>query len=202
MKVQEIREAILDYRAGNSYYQPSNPNHPGEVRKAQIKNWNLPILNFIYNGDPNKLIKCMISGRLGFIKRKRCNTGQEHYALCLEFNHICQQYIYGITGKSVHKGNVEPSSLIRRHYLTNKLEYLDELLKCMPVSKFEHSCITNDSQYHDIDLSCFPVESWPWVIRCRENYEFFIDVFDITDPILFPDYNEYMKQFYFGDKNV
>ena len=197
MNKLEIRKQLREYRAGNSYYRPSNTNFPGEVRKANNKNWNLPILNFIYNGDPNDLIKCMISGDPGFIKRPRWNTGQEHYAFCLEFNHICQKYVYGQTGKSVHKGNSEPSSLIRGNYLTNKLECLNELIKCMPVSKLQHGLITNDSQYADIDLSCFPNKTWPWVIRSRENYEFFIEVFDINDLILFPDYDEYMKQFYF-----
>jgi len=197
MSVREVRKAIRKYRAGNLFYQPSNPNHPGEVKKAQIKNWNLPILNFIYNGDPNEPIKCMVLGELGFVKRKRRNIDQEHWAFVLEFNHICQKFIYGTTGKSIHKDNGEPSDLIRRYYLTDKWEYLDELLKCIPLSRREHDFITNDSQYGDIDLSCFEIEEWPWVIRCRENYEFFLAVFDIDNLVLFPDYDEYMKQFYF-----
>lgn len=197
MNIQETKDFILDYRVGNSFYQPSNPNHAGEIKKSQMKNWNLPILNFIYNGDPNDHLKCMISGESGFCKRKRRNTGQEYYAFGLEFNHICQKFIYGTTGKSIHKGNIEPSGLIRRDYLTNRLEWLDELIKCIPLSKKEHGYITNDSQYADIDLSCYDCKEWPWVIRNRENYEFFIAVFDINNSVLFTDYDEYMKQFYF-----
>jgi len=196
MNILETRKAIQKYGADNSYYQPSNPNLIDECSKAYYKSLNLPILNLIYNGDPYELIKCMISKEPGFIKRKKRTTGEMCYAINFEFNHICQKFKSGNVGTSIHK-TTSPSDLIRGICITENLKYLDELIKCIPLSKREHGFITNDSQYGDIDLSNFENHEWPWVIRCRENYEFFLAVFDINDPILFPDYDTYMEQFYF-----
>jgi hypothetical protein len=158
----------------------------GEIRKAVIKNSNLPFLQLMFNGDPLKPLKCLITGRYGWDHGTEYGTGLPKVRFCIDFNHIRQQCNDSRTaGLSLDKYET-PSSLFRGSYLSpayKNREYgydsrqrqrerdVFEFICIMPVSIEAHSFITQDSAKHDIVLTNFEKKTWAWCLQNEKNFE-------------------------------
>ncbi len=156
----------------------------GEWRKARIKNWNLPILQFMYNGDEKEPLKCMISGASGWkVTDDFANPGKTKTRFTIDFNHVRQKCTSTRqSGTSLDKSGVSPSDIFRGSYFSPskttpgywqdqaRISNVVEFLTIMPVSTEYHSYITQDSAKNDITLSNFKQTEWIWALRSKDNF--------------------------------
>lgn len=158
----------------------STKDTPNENKKARTKNYNLPILQYWFNGCTNKRLQCLITGTPGFILLENRVTGRVTWRFVLDFNHIRQKHNPGYPGTSIDKNKTySPSGVFRTFCLDEYRhhEYLAEMMKCMPLSSEQHRIITADSHYGDIDLSHFKKREWAWGLQSEDNFKRFCEVF-------------------------
>jgi len=165
-----------------------------ENRKAEIKNYNLPILREMYMGDPNKELRCMMTGRIGFAEFKSFVSNKFHQRFLLDFDHIRQKRIPGFTGVSVDKSKTyPPSGLFRGFKLDAHPMALIEFMTCWPILTEVHESKTQDSTYGDIVLSDIPKEHWPWVLKTKENYDYFTKKYGIDYYFTYDEFIEFLS---------
>lgn len=168
------------------YFTPTAQKY-AEVRKAKLKNSNLPYLQYMYNGDPMEPLRCLITGAPGWVHGRDYGTGERKTRFRLDFNHIRQrsnQFRYA--GDSVDKSGRNPSSLFRDNYINpnytngvygdwwrqkDREDHVFEFMCIMPISGEEHSFISQDSAKNDITLQSFDRSTWAWCLQSEENYE-------------------------------
>lgn len=147
---------------------------PGEIRKADLKNYNLPILQDLYMGDSAKMLSCTVTGQPAFYPWPCLVKGQPKQRMTLDFNHIRQRWNPDTcaAGISVDKFRYDPSGIFRGVKLDKAKYHLDlvEFLTIMPVNSQIHSYITQDSQSGDITLKNFDRAYWPWHLKHRDNW--------------------------------
>jgi hypothetical protein len=159
----------------------------GEIRKAKVKNANLPFLQFMYHGNAETPLHCLLTGQPGWVHSKDYGTGEPKTRFRLDFNHIRQRCNDKRTaGESVDKENYDPSSLFRGNYLDpcyNGRGYQDpyrqikreedvfEFMCIMPICNEEHSFISQDSAKSDLVLTNFPKHTWSWCLQNSNNFE-------------------------------
>ena len=152
---------------------------PKEIRKAQIKNRNLPILQYLYQGDPLKPMQCALLETPAFTHYPCIVRKVPIYRFRIEFNHIRQRARLGKqTGDSVDKDfRYGPSELFRSRplELNQNIEDLLEFMCMMPVSSEAHRYINQSSTYGDITLMHYDHHQWPWVLRSQDNFQEFVD---------------------------
>lgn len=170
----------LEYQLTEQFMPTLNKWH--EIRKARIKNSNLPYLQFMYLGNPTKPLRCLITGRYGWASRYDYGNGNIKKSFCLDFNHIRQKSVKKRhSGFSIDKSNNSPSTLFRGIYLTpkKKLSYEQEkkreqtaieFMCMMPITTEQHSFITQDSAKNDILLTNFPSSTWAWCLQNSQNF--------------------------------
>jgi hypothetical protein len=157
-----------------------------EINKARVKNANLPFLQYMYHGDPEKSLHCLITKNPGFVDIPDFGTGEQKQRFTLDFNHIRQRCTDARqAGNSVDKGHHDPSHIFRSRYLdpnyrgpNYKYNYrqrereLDvfEFMCIMPITSEIHSYITQDSAKSNITLKNFPKETWA---LCLQNEDYF-----------------------------
>lgn len=157
----------------------------GEIKKARIKNSNLPFLQFMYHGDPNTPLHCLITGKYGWVLGKDYGNQEPKKRFRIDFNHIRQKCNSSRTaGVSIDKCDT-PSSLFRDCYLDPGYKNRDyaykarqrkreldalEFIAMMPVCSEEHSFISQDSSKHDIVLTNFDKSTWAWCLKNPENF--------------------------------
>ena len=182
------------------YFTPT-ANKYAEIRKAKLKNSNLPYLQYMYHGDALTPLQCLITGVPGWVHGRDYGTGEAKTRFRLDFNHIRQlSNAYRYAGDSVDKSNRNPSSLFRDRYLNP--DYFEgpyayfwrqaeremdifEFMCIMPISGEEHSFISQDSAKSDITLRSFDKNTWGWFLRSDENFEatkkfLGIQIYDVT----------------------
>lgn len=158
----------------------------GELSKARVKNANLPYLQFMYYGDPEQPMRCLITGESGFYHGKDYGTGLPKVRFRLDFNHIRQRCNdLRTAGESVDKCDT-PSAMFRGKYLcpehrnrdykfawrqrTRELDAF-EFMTIMPILSEEHAYITQDSAKSDIVLTNFDKSTWAWCLQNADNFE-------------------------------
>jgi hypothetical protein len=168
------------------YFVPT-ADKQGEIRKAKIKNANLPYLQLMYNGDPYEPLRCLITKRNGWFSLADFGTGQMKKRFILDFNHIRQRCTSACqAGTSIDKGpSGDPSGWIRSRYLDpsyrgpnysyvyrQKERELDvfELMTIMPITSEYHSYVTQDSAKSDITLLSFEKSTWAWCLQNKQNF--------------------------------
>lgn len=158
----------------------------GEIRKARIKNANLPFLQYMYHGNAETPLHCLITKQHGWVHRNDYGTGVQKSRFRLDFNHIRQKCNNQRTaGTSVDKYE-SPSSLFRGSYFDPAYQNGDyayqtrqkqrerdvfEFMCIMPICSEEHSFISQDSAKSDIVLTNFPKKTWAWCLQNTENFE-------------------------------
>lgn len=150
------------------------PTSSKENRKADIKNHNLPILQYIYHGDHETQLHCLLTKEPAFVDVANWATGESKRRFRLDFNHIRQQCNdLRYSGKSLDKMEQDPSAIFREKRLdqAGHQKYLLEFLTIMPITTEQHSYITQDSSKHDITLACFPKDTWPWALQSEPNWQ-------------------------------
>lgn len=161
----------------------STKNTYKENRKAEIKNHNLPILNYMYTGDPTVQMKCSLFGTPAFLEYQDIVTGQSKIRFRIDFNHIRQlSNDKRYAGISLDKDKTyDPSGLFREKRLDDPkyARYLFEFMAIMPVSIEAHSYITQDSAKGHITLTNFNKLTWTWVLREKNNYDQFCKQYKI-----------------------
>lgn len=172
---------------------------PGEVRKAKVKNLNLPFLQFMYHGDSQIPLHCLITKQAGWVERPDYGTGESKTRFRLDFNHIRQKCNETrVAGISVDKSGTSPSNIFRGRifdptYKTTAYNTAErqrqremdffEFVCIMPISSEEHSFISQDSAKSHITLKNFHPDTWAWCLQNQENFEktkqfFGISIFD------------------------
>ena len=158
-------------------FESTNDTSYNENRKAQIKNHNLPILRYMYMGDPTTEICCMIDGSPAFVEVPDYVTGKPKRRFRLDFNHIRQEMTERVNaGMSKDKGRRLPSGLFREvrfDSADHRLAWTIEFMTIMPVSTEQHSYISQDSSLGNITLKSFPKFTWPWVLKSEKNFQKF-----------------------------
>jgi hypothetical protein len=165
---------LFDHRLKERMFTSTLPTSYKENRKAQIKNHNLPILQYIYHGDHEEPLHCLLTGEPGFVTVPNWATGEARLRFRIDFNHIRQKsndLRHG--GKSLDKMGLDPSAVFRERRLDSPgcRRDLLEFLTIMPITTEQHSYITQDSAKHDITLACFPKTTWPWALRSQDNWQ-------------------------------
>lgn len=161
-------------------------NSSSEIRKARIKNANLPFLQYMYHGDPETPLHCLITGQHGWVHRNDYGTGKQKSRFRLDFNHIRQKCNdLRTAGESLDK-YTSPSSIFRASYLDPSYESrayiiqerqkqrerdVFEFMCIMPICSEEHSFISQDSAKSDLVLTNFAKETWAWCLQSAENFE-------------------------------
>ena len=150
----------------------TKPNSYGENRKANIKNYNLPILQEIYHGDANTRLHCVVSKKPAFHLFECLVTGNQKIRFDCDFNHIRQEAnVSRRAGTSKDKSSNAPSEIFRKSKLDDSNIYnLVEFLTIMPVCQEIHGYITQDSAIGDITLKNFKKETWPWHLQSKSNW--------------------------------
>jgi hypothetical protein len=167
----------LDY-----YFTPTRFDRASEIRKAEIKNHNLPILQHWFHGNKKTTLKCLITKISGFTKFPDIVTGQQKQRFILDFNHI-RQKLAKIThcGISIDKGKYGPSDIIRSFRLDEKPCELIEMMTTMPIHCMYHSFISQDSQKANITLNNFKKSWWPWGLKNEGNFNKFCKEYSIEN---------------------
>lgn len=161
----------------------------GECAKARYKNYNLPILQLMYNGNEKEPLKCLISKQEGWKDVPCFVDGTPKQRFNIDFNHIRQRQ----NGKRQAGISVDkikgPSDIFRGKYLdkvyahpydkNRSVLYLLEFMSIMPISQEYHSYISQDSAIGHLTLQNFAKETWPWVLQSKENYNEFFEKFKI-----------------------
>jgi hypothetical protein len=169
----------------------------GEIRKAKVKNANLPFLQMMYNGDAAEPLRCLISGRLGWESVPDFGTGKEKKRFIIDFNHVRQRQNGNCqAGVSVDKGHLgDPSGWWRSRYLDpnhrgptysyctrQKERELDvlEFMTIMPVTSEIHSFISQDSAKSNLTLQNYSKSTWAWCLKNKTNFNKTKKIFDIV----------------------
>jgi hypothetical protein len=155
----------------------------GEWRKARIKNANLPVLQYMYNGDETDSLRCMISKTRGWVVIPDYGTEELKIRFRLDFNHVRQKCSTARqAGTSVDKSERGPSDIFRGWYLSPKNAQegtfkdferkanLIEFLTIMPVCTEHHSYISQDSAKSDLTLKNFSKDTWIWALQSPDNF--------------------------------
>ena len=131
-------------------------------------NYNLLMLRFIYNGDENEPLKCLLFNELlENVDVTNYKTGKVSSLDIIVLHHMLVS-----EGESVKKSNQEPSTIIRKKNLKKIHDKtLVELITCIPTTPTGHKKIHAVGK--NLDLSNYPVDSRPWVLRSKENFELF-----------------------------
>ena len=170
------------------YFTPTSPNYK-ESRKANIKNYNLPILQEWYNGRPYQPIRCLISKKSGFFNFQDIVTKSQKQRFTCDFNHIRQLQDGNCrSGVSVDKRNYDPSAIIRSIRLDDPEKKIDliEMMTTMTLNKEIHGYVSQDSANSHITLQNFDPEWWPWGLKSSKNFYKFTKKYDL-------DYIDYDK---------
>jgi len=165
-------------------FESTKTNSYNENRKANIKNHNLPILQFMYMGDSTKTLECLITKTPGFINVPDLVTGNDKLRFRLDFNHIRQKESGSSSaGFSLDKGRRAPSGIFRETKFDNFYSnhaYLYEFMCIMPICTEYHSYISQDSAKGDITLQNYKKEYWSWILKAPANYKNFCKTFDLN----------------------
>lgn len=167
-------------------------NKKGEIRKANIKNLNLPVLQLWFNGSESEPLKCLITNKPAFSNFPDIVTGRKKQRFDCDFNHI-RQFQDGRchSGISLDKGSVGPSDIIRTYDLSldkNK-DYLVEIMTTMTISSEFHSYFSQDSAKGHITLTNLKKKWWPWGLKNEKNFNFFCKKFNLN-----LDYNSFISR--------
>ena len=164
-------------------FKSTKPGSSSEDRYARNKNYNLSILNYMYMGDCDTVIRCLESGAEAFTNRYCYVKKQYVNTFTIEFDHIRQKYDKKSTnGHSIDKHEkLAPSQIFRGFKLDdseNKFKLI-EMMCVWPLSKQMHGFKTISSQYGDIVLSDIDSNKWPWHLKSRSNFNRFCNMFDL-----------------------
>lgn len=155
------------------YFTPTRMDRYNEIRKAEVKNHNLPILQYWYHGNERKPMHCLISKQPGFLNFPHIVTGQKRQRFTLDFNHIRQRAPEGThPGFSVDKCYT-PSGIFRDTRLDQRMPAMVEMMATMPINTLYHTFISQDSSKDDITLLNFKRSTWPWGLRNQKNFDKF-----------------------------
>lgn len=153
------------------YYFTPTKNTKNERSKARIKNYNLPILQYMYNGDELDPLKCLISGSSGWVDYPCIVSKLPKTRFNIDFNHIRQeQTLNRSPGKSKDKKQKAPSSIFRGWKLDSHPRYLLEFMTIIPISREFHSYISQDSQVGSVVLTNYHKDIWPWFLKTASNF--------------------------------
>ena len=156
------------------HFVPTRYDSTKELSKARVKNHNLLIIQYMYNGDETIPLKCMLTGALAWVEVPCFLTNQPKTRFNIDFNHIRQRASgKAQAGNSVDKDSYDPSSVFRGTYLDKDIGRLAEFMCILPVTQEYHSYITQDSAIGDITLNSFPKTSWPWILQNKTNFDQF-----------------------------
>ena len=158
----------------------------GEVRKAKIKNANLPFLQFMYYGDFETPLRCLITGQHGWVHRPDYGTSAKKTRFRLDFNHIRQKCDQTARAGSSLDKSESPSSIFRNSYLDpaykgtayllperqlrRELDFF-EFVSIMPICSEEHRFISQDSAKSNLTLTNFDKKTWAWCLQSAEQFE-------------------------------
>lgn len=150
-----------------------------EIRKAHIKNLNLPILQYLYGGDPLKPLQCALGKTPAFADFPCIVRKVPINRFRIEFNHIRQALRPGKqAGDSLDKNpTYGPSGIFRAKPLerNQNIQDLLEFMCMMPVSSEAHGDINQSSAYGNITLMHYNHHQWPWVLQSQNNFQQFVD---------------------------
>ena len=156
------------------FFTPTRFDKPKEIRKARIKNQNLPFLQHMYHGSATVELHCAMSNAPGFIDFLNLHTGENKQRFNIDFNHIRQKQTGSrVAGFSVDKGYYDPSAVFREKYLQQDALAMLEFVCIMPISQEVHRYVTQDSANADLTLVNFPKTTWSWILQAEENYDQF-----------------------------
>ena len=175
----------------NKFFVPTRLDKYGEIRKAEIKNYNLPILQYWFNGNPETELKCLVSNTFGFLDFPNIVTGDARQRFTIDFNHIRQKSSVSCrSGISVDKLKYDPSHLFRTYYLDQERYKISliEIMTTIPINTLYHKFISNDSAKSDITLLNFKQEWWPWGLKNKENFDLFCKKYHLN-----LDYNKFIS---------
>ena len=181
-----------------------------EIRKARIKNHNLSILQYIYNGHELKPLRCLLSNTTGWKNVPDRITGEDKIRFNIDFNHIRQEQLgkKGAGNSKDKNKKYQPSGIFREYKLDkpkNKM-YLIEFMTIMPISQEHHDYISQDSALGNLSLHNYTIDEWPWFLETEQNFndvckryklEFKYDWFvDHLSEIHYPSiYNRMLEEF-------
>lgn len=177
---------------GVEFYFTPTKESPSEIRKAVLKNINLPILQLWFNGDAKKPLKCLVSGKPAFSNFKDLITKKDKLRFDCDFNHI-RQYQDGncYSGVSKDKGDKGPADIFRGYDLSKSVnkEFLVEFMTTMTVCSEVHSYFSQDSAKGHITLVNVQKSWWPWGLKNKKNFDKFCEQFGLDI-----DYNVFIER--------
>lgn len=166
-------------------FESTKPGAYQEDRKAEIKNHNLPIIQYMYMGSRDTPLTCLVSKTPAFTVTKDFgNPGKTKTRFRIDFNHIRQRCTFTRhAGVSLDKGSRIPSGIFREtrfdsDYVSHAT-YLIEFMTIMPVCTEVHSYISQDSAKNHVTLQSFERHEWPWVLQSAKNFNQFCKDLDI-----------------------
>lgn len=178
---------ILDWKPNLPlvhFFTPTRYDKTGELGKARYKNHNLPILQFMYNGNKLEPLKCVITKKLGWVDFPCILTKEPKSRFDIDFNHIRQkQQGKAVAGNSLDKNGCDPSAVFRSKRLDEHPMLLLEFMAIMPISQEYHRYVTQDSALGHVTLKNFPKKYWPWVLRNKTNFNRFCRKYKIHNHI-------------------
>ena len=154
----------------------STKDNTSENRKAELKNHNLPILQYMYHGSSAEPLRCVFIGRPAFTQFDCIVKNTTLTRFSIDFNHIRQHQTGNrAAGVSLDKGRYGPSDIFRMRYLddTRYTRDLVEFMAMMPVNVEYHTYINQSSAYGDITLNNYKQEWRPWVLQSKDNFDAF-----------------------------
>ena len=149
-------------------FQPSNSSSR-EVNRARNKNCNSNVLQYIYHGDSDIELHCVMTGTSKFAEVWSPTRKKTVQHFLIDFDHIRQKKSAKTTGNSVDK-TVSPSEIFRSKDLFHDRLALLEMMCCWPISVEYHGYKSTDSKYGDIVLNDYPKEKWTWCLQNEKNF--------------------------------
>ena len=151
-----------------------------EIRRARLKNENLPTLGYMYMGPKmsNKL-ECLLSGVSAFIT----DPYTDKLSWNLEFDHIRQLY-----NVSVDKSK-EFGDYFNGCRLMDNPRKLFEFVACQPLSAHTHKCKGMVAEQKENGFTLKDAKKRTWILQSEENYTHFCIKFQMD----WPPYDEVIK---------
>ena len=155
------------------WFDPTDVSKNSEISKARYKNFNLPLLQFMYHGDHLTPLHCVICNQAGWVDSLDLKTGQKRKRFAIDFNHI-RQWQSGHCQAGISTDSTRmPSGIFREKNLWKDFEHLLEFMTIMPVCIMCHKWISQDSAKCHITLKNFPHQFWPWFLQNEDNFDRF-----------------------------
>lgn len=151
-------------------------NERSKKRVKEFNDINYPIMRLWFNGDPNKKLECLVTGKILEDVTEFNESIGEHRT----YNLFHLHHILTVFGYSVHKidTTIQPSYLLGKRDLRSddQQPHLIDLMNTVCIGSDEHDKVHCSSRQSDIKYWSGTRNALPWGLRSKDNFNHFCNL--------------------------